>query len=372
MWRKQDDLQTMLLRSLEAYVAADYPIARVRASRSVDCGFDLDAWREMAALGWTGMLLAEDLGGAALGIGSALSLASGFGRSLLPEPLVAVAVIAATVLDRSDSETARELAAGVAAGNGLVTLAWQERVNQISFEPQSTFLHQNAGRLSLDGKKVFVPAWAPGTRVIVSASHGQGKALVLAHPSDVRSRRMADGTLTADLEFRDVAVAPGDILLSGPAADSVLELSLIRGLIAVCAQMEGLAAAALSATIDYMNKRVQFGQSLAEFQALRHRIVDLHTEIELSGASWRLAADRLEEGAPAARVSASAAKARCSQTAIEVTKTALQFHGAFGYTDEADVGLYLNSALRLSSWLGNPLPHRRHAFDLRAGAQEHA
>ena len=57
-----------------------------------------------------------------------------------------------------------------------------------------------------------------------------------------------------------------------------------------------------------------------------------------------------------------AAKARCSQIAQDMGRWAIQYHGAFGYTDEADVGLYVHAGLRWSTWLGNPVAHRRAAL----------
>lgn len=365
VWRTENDIALMLRQSIASYAAADYPRKRVRQSRQQECGFDRKAWSEMADLGWPGILLDEDSGGSNMDFRSALTLATGFGEHLLPEPFVASGVIAATVVQSGRSDRARQLAAELIGGERILTLAWQEAVNQTGCARTATLLREAGDTLVLTGRKVFVPGWISDARVIVTARHGEGIALVVAQPSSTRISRMSDGTATAELSFEDVAVAREDVLLEGKEASDALDLALTRGTIAVCAQLEGLAQAALAATIDYMNKRSQFGQTLSEFQALRHKIVELHMEVELSGASWRTAADRLEDGGvSAARVSASAAKARCSQTALDVTRTALQYHGAFGYTDEADVGLYLNAALRLSSWLGNPLPHRRRAYDL--------
>lgn len=373
MWRREDDVQKMLRESIDSFALAAYPPARVRASRSSETGFDIAAWKQMAELGWVGILLDEDVGGAGLKMGPALTLADGFGRHVLTEPFIATAVIAATILAHSRTGQAREIATRVASGDAVVTLAWQETVNQTGFAPGRTSLVTRNGAFCLTGSKVFVPGWTETTLTIVAAVHEGEAILMMARPSQAKVHKMADGTSTADLVFDNVELADGDILMRGASASLVLELALTRGTVALCAQLEGLAAAALDMTIAYMNERCQFGQALAEFQALRHRIVDLHAEVELAGASWRLAADLLEErGAHAARVSASAAKARSSQTALDVAKTALQYHGAFGYTDEADIGLYLNGALRLSSWLGNSLPHRRRAFELRREISNHA
>jgi alkylation response protein AidB-like acyl-CoA dehydrogenase len=93
-------------------------------------------------------------------------------------------------------------------------------------------------------------------------------------------------------------------------------------------------------------------------------MVDLYSEIELAAASWRRAAKAVEDGMTWG-VSLHAAKARCSQVAQDMGKWSIQYHGAFGYTDEADVGLYVHSALRWSTWLGNAVGHRREALNAR-------
>lgn len=329
----------------------------------------------MADLGWTGILLGEHVGGSNLGLLPALAASERFGRYLLPEPFVATAVIAATVLDGSAGR-AEALASSIATGESIVTLAWQEAINQLSFSPVSTTLVRDGGGLALTGHKLFVPAWTKETELVVSCLADGEQALVLVAPDaaglSVVEKRMADGSVTANLSFDRVPVSDDAVISTGVAAAEVLQRALLRGTIALCAQLEGLAAAALSRTIDYMNQRVQFNQPLAEFQALRHRIVNLYAEVELAGASWREAAALLEsEGTHKCRVAVSAAKARCSEAALEVAKTALQYHGAFGYTDESDVGLYLNSAMRLASWLGNPLAHRRNAFRLHRELTNH-
>ncbi len=70
----------------------------------------------------------------------------------------------------------------------------------------------------------------------------------------------------------------------------------------------------------------------------------------------------MEKGASRAIGPVSRAKARCSDMAMAVAKASIQYHGAFGYTEEADVGLYVNAALRLSAWLGNASEHRERAL----------
>lgn len=360
-WRVDSDLQQMLRESAQGWLGDKGGPAHFRAVRESGSGFDADAWRDMAELGWSGMLLPEAAGGSQLGLEPALTLAEELGQAIAPEPFVASAVIAATVLAASDTPRAMELARALAGGEGSVTLAWQERGGTIGLPAFETRL--TGGRLS--GRKVHVPAWHADSALLVAAMGDGGPVVMAVSPRPagvaITATAMTDATFGAAIAFDGVDVAAKDILLEGDAAVAALELALARGTVALSAQLEGLAGALWRRTADYIRQRVQFDQPLADFQALRHRMVDLYAAIELAGASWRAAARALERG-EADRVALHAAKARCSDAALDMGRWAIQYHGAFGFTDEADVGLYVHAALRWASWLGNAPAHRRAAL----------
>jgi alkylation response protein AidB-like acyl-CoA dehydrogenase len=360
-WRADTDIQQMLRESAQGHLTSAGGPAHFRTVREREGGFDPAAWKGMAALGWTGILLPESVGGSDLGMEPALTLAEELGRAVAPEPFVACAVMAATVLAAAPGESARTLAKALVTGEESVTLAWQERTGQVGLTQCETRL--SGGKLS--GHKLHVPAWHAAARLLVWAQGDDGDAIVAVDPAAsgiaCKSRRMADASFEADVAFDNVVVAPEAVILSGGDARKALTLAIARGTVALSAQMEGLAASLWQRTADYVKQRVQFDQPLADFQVLRHRLVDLYADIELSAASWRKAAGEVE-GGMVDGMALHAAKARCSQTALDMGRWAIQLHGAFGFTDEADVGLYVNSALRWSSWLGNAAAHRRLAL----------
>ncbi|MDR7156472.1 alkylation response protein AidB-like acyl-CoA dehydrogenase [Sphingobium xenophagum] len=360
-WRVDDELKQMLRDSARHYLEDAGGEGHFRKVRASGNGFDAQAWSQMGELGWTGILLPESAGGSDLGLDAALTLNEELGRAIAPEPFVASAVIAATVLAASDSEAATSLASDLVMGGRTVTLAWQERRGSIGIEPFGCTVKK--GRLS--GTKYLVPAWHDGTGLLVAAMrNGETVVLVVDPMADgltAHASRMTDGTFAADLSFDDVIIEDANVILTGEAADAALRKAYARGVVALCAQMEGLASQLWQITLGYMKQRSQFGSNLADFQALRHRMVDLYSEIELAGASWRRAA-MVVEGGDHTHSAIHAAKARCSYAAQEMGRWAIQYHGAFGYTDEAIVGLYLHSALRWSTWLGNAAAHRRAAL----------
>ena len=360
-WRLDDDLQQMLRDSARGHLGEVGGAAHVRAVRASPDGFDAGAWARMGELGWTGILLPESHGGTGLGQEPALTLAEELGRAISPEPFVASCVMAATVLAASAAPASVALAHELASGCRSVTLAWQEQRGTLGVPEFAARLSQGV----LNGNKVHVPGWHPDVALIVAAGGEHGPVIVRIDPVapglSVSPRRLTDGTFCADILFDGVAVADDAILLSGEAARDALAVAVARGTVALSAKLEGLAAELWRMTADYMRQRSQFGSHLIDFQALRHRMVDLYAEIELAGASWRAAAAAVGAG-DYSGVAVHAAKARCSQIAQDMGRWAIQYHGAFGFTEEADVGLYVHAGLCWSSWLGNPSAHRRAAL----------
>jgi alkylation response protein AidB-like acyl-CoA dehydrogenase len=122
--------------------------------------------------------------------------------------------------------------------------------------------------------------------------------------------------------------------------------------------------------LGYMRTRVQFGKPIGSFQALQHKAADLYVQQELTRAVLDEAIRKLDAGVPdveRAKV-ASRCKARASDAGLRITREAIQLHGAIGFTDEYDVGLYLKRALVLSGWLGNAGAHRRRFASLTSDA----
>jgi alkylation response protein AidB-like acyl-CoA dehydrogenase len=361
-WRTDDELQQMLRDSAVHYFGSAGGPDHFRKVRASTAGFDPAAWKQMGELGWTGILLPEAAGGSEMGLQCALTLAEEIGRTIAPEPFVASAVIAATVLAASDTPAAGALSQSLVAGTRSVTLAWQEQRNTIGVPAFATRFEGNR----LSGVKRFVPGWHADSALLVAGTDGAANILAVVDPTAagvaVQSARLTDGTFGAEMTFDEVVIKDDAIILRGDEADEALSLAIARGTIALSAQLEGLASALWNRTIDYMRQRAQFGSKLSDFQALRHRMVDLYSEIELAGASWRRAASALDEGRYW-DIALHAAKARSSQVAQDMGRWAIQYHGAFGYTDEADVGLYVHTAIRWSSWLGNAVSHRRKALE---------
>ena len=187
---------------------------------------------------------------------------------------------------------------------------------------------------------------------------------------EVSRRPLADGTSLGRLVLDNVSV-PASMTIATPGDGlSHLRQALDETLLLVCAELNGLSRIALEMTIEYLRTRVQFDKPIGSFQVLQHRTVDLFIQQELAIAvaeeALAAAANQTDERARSAE--ASRVKARCSDAALLITKEAIQLHGAIGFTDEHDIGMYLNRALVLSAWLGNGTMHRKRFAALRESA----
>jgi alkylation response protein AidB-like acyl-CoA dehydrogenase len=327
-----------LLRESAAAIVPPGDLKRIRALRFQDPGFDRAVWSDMCDMGWAALRLAEAHGGSGLGVQEYCALAEELGRGLVPEPFVS-AVTAASVL-RGDA------LADAISGRRVILPAWQERAGTLMTGDDTTI---DGGRVS--GRKLFIHQAAGADAFVVSGRNGLALVARDAPGVSLAIERTQDGgnfgTLTLDN-------APCTAL-SGDLPAAIEEAALATG-----AYLLGVMDRAFVITLDYMKTRVQFGRPIGSFQALQHRAADLKIQVALTRASIEDAAATLDSSRnPALRQAAvSRAKTRASDAAMLVTRQCIQLHGGIGYTDEADVGLFLRKAMVLANLFGSANLHR--------------
>jgi alkylation response protein AidB-like acyl-CoA dehydrogenase len=330
----------LIRRSAGGLAPRDGDRKRIRALRFKPPGFDPAVWRSMGDLGWIGLRVPDGMGGAGLGMAEFCALAEELGAALAPEPLVHGALSAALLAaaDRPD------LLAPLLAGECLVLTAWQERAASLK------------GHGSADAPRLFLPSAGGADFFLVPVRAGEALSLHL-QSKDAAAVDLAD---TQDGgQFGTLRPAPGEILIGD--LGEVLTDALDEAVLATAAQLLGVMDQAFNLTLDYLRTREQFGRPIGSFQVLKHRAVDLKIQIALTRASIEAAATALD--APQTprtqrHVAVSRAKARASEAAMLVTRQAIQLHGGIGYTDEADIGLYLRKAMVLANQFGSAALHR--------------
>jgi alkylation response protein AidB-like acyl-CoA dehydrogenase len=366
----------MLAESVADFVTRGTHLARVRKLRETPGEYDRALWRRMAELGWLGILIPERYGGLGLALSEMAIVAQGLARALVPEPLTAAAVLATTALVAGDNERLkREQLPRLVAGEILPALAWQEEAGVL--DPGAIRAHAAPfeGGYKLNGAKRFVAGAAQADAFLVSAMTGDGIALFWL-PRDAAGAALtlaplADGRSFGTLALTEALVPRSHVVAHGAAASAALARALDHACAIAAAELCGVMGRALEMSLDYLKTRVQFGKPIGSFQALQHRAVDLYIQQELSSAvldDTLAALDRDPDAAARAAI-ASRVKARCSDAALRIAREAIQLHGAIGFTDDYDAGLYLKRALVLAAWLGNAAQHRRRYARLTAEAR---
>lgn len=360
----------MLRESALDFVQRNADMKTYRARRETQPGYAPGHARQMADMSWFAILVPEAQGGLGLGFGELAVVLQELGKGLLAEPLAAACALAGRVIALAPpTDLTQDLLAGLADGSRLPALAWQEGVgsidaNTITTRAQPDGANGNAVRLC--GNKRFVAGAAAAAGFVVAARAEQGIGLYWV-PADsaglqIANEWRADGTPSGLLTFDNVLVpASQGIAAPGEQTQAILERAVDEAAILAGAEMLGVIEAGLAMTLAYMRTRVQFGKAIGSFQALQHKASDLYVQQELTRAvlAEAVAALGQELDATDRALIASRCKARCSDAGLRVTRELIQLHGAIGFTDEYDVGLYLKRALVLSAWLGNASAHRR-------------
>lgn len=368
------DHRRLLADSVDDYIARGTDIARVRRLRGSREEHDRAAWTRMAELGWLGILVPEQHGGLGLGLTEMAIVCRGLARALAPEPLTAAAVLAATALGAGGNEALkREHLPRIAAGELLPALAWQEEAGGLDPGGARCVAAPFEGGFKVSGTKRYVAGSAQADAFIVSARTG-GELVLLWLPRETPGARLeletlADGRAFGTLALEDALAPPGHVVAKGKEAAAALAVAFDHANAIAAAELAGVMDRALEMTLDYLKTRVQFGKAIGSFQALQHRAVDLHIHREVAGAVLDESLAALDRGPePGARAAiASRLKARCADAALKVTRESIQMHGAIGFTDEFDAGLYLKRAMTLAAWLGGATWHRRRYAALTGG-----
>jgi alkylation response protein AidB-like acyl-CoA dehydrogenase len=358
--------RALLADSVADYCARGTDIARVRRLRGSAAEYDRAAWTKMAELGWLGILVPEPYGGLGLGLTEMAIVARGLARALAPEPLTAAAVLATTALVAGQNETLkREQLPRLVSGATLPALAWQEQAGELdpcAIECSATPFE---GGYKLNGTKRFIAGSAQADAFLVTAQSDGGIVLLwlprATAGTGLELEPLADGRWFGALRLRDALATRAQIVAGGAAAAAALARAFDHASAIAAAELAGVMDRALEMSLDYLKTRVQFGKPIGAFQALQHRAVDLYLHKELAGAVLDEALALLDRDPDAGTRAALASriKARCADAALRVTRETIQLHGAIGFTDEYDAGLYLKRALTLAAWLGQPIWHRR-------------
>jgi alkylation response protein AidB-like acyl-CoA dehydrogenase len=306
--------------------------AHIPAVARAVAGGDLSAgqavWKQLAEVGVPALLVPAQWGGLDADCGDMVTAFEELGHHAVPGPLVESMVVAPALLSSlapKNPDVAEHRLPGVAAGERVTTVA-----------------HPLCPR-------VVGAGWADD----VLSVHDDELRVVPG--SSLRPQRSVDPSRQLDVINDDGA---GEVLAIGPEVGAAAAHAVEAGTLAVSAQLLGAARSLLEVSTEYAGQRVQFGRRIGEFQAVKHHLADVAVAVEFTRPLVHGAAVALDRGSPDAVRDVSAAKVAASRTADRAARTALQVHGAVGYTQEHDLSVWLLFVRALVNAWGTASEHR--------------
>ena len=300
-------------------------------------------------------------------------IAEALGHALVVEPYVDTAVVAAGLLVRAGGERAEALLRLLAEGEAVVVLAAGEAESGDRWQDVATSAHRDGADWVLTGSKTMAVSAPLASHLLITARTAGGLSLFLVEMGagstgmEMHAYRTVDDRRAADLVFTELRL-PADALLGeeGKAWPSLTH-ARDEGATAVCAEAVGGMRKVLADTVEYCRQRQQFGQPIGSFQALQHRMVDMHMELEQSVAAVYLAVLNLGADAPIRARAVSAAKATIGRAARFVGQNAVQLHGGMGMTEELAIGHYFKRLTAVQYEFGSTDDHVTRYAELTRG-----
>jgi alkylation response protein AidB-like acyl-CoA dehydrogenase len=359
------ETQTMLHDTARAFLADRHDFAARQARLRGGDVHDRAFWRELAALGLTGVEIDPAYGGSGLAFEDLAVVLERLGEALVFEPFVPSVVVAGGLISALGSaDQQRSWLPAMAGGTMVAALAHGERAARQDVAYVVTRATPDGANWRLNGAKAV--AWGADTAdlLLVSARTAgapgdrDGVALFALSKETpgltVRGYRLYDGSGAADLSLDGVLVS-ADARLGGEAGVlPAIERAYDRGAAAVSAEAIGAMQSLRDLTLDHLKTRRQFGHPIGQFQVLQHRMVDLHMAVEIARSMALLAVAAIDgETGPARSAKISAAKAAVGDAAREVGQAAVQMHGGIALTDDYSAGHYFKRLTMIERQFGS-------------------
>ncbi|WP_313358212.1 acyl-CoA dehydrogenase family protein [Microbacterium sp.] len=326
--------------------------------------FDADLWRLLCEeIGVAGMAVPEEFGGAGYTLRESQLLLEELGHSLSPSPyLGSVAIAAQAILASGDADAAERLLPGIVEGSSSAALAWADAAGRLAPEQVDVRAVQDGDTWTLSGTCGFVLDGMPADVIIAIAQTDAGPRLFEIVDADAVTRREIE-TMDLTLRLAEFTFDGTPARALGDADPAVLDQVRALALAAVSAVQVGTAARALEMTVEYALQRVQFGRQIGSFQAIKHRLADMHVQAEVARTASRAASAALADTAADRLELAAIAKVTCSEALSHIAAETIQLHGGIAITWEHDAHLIFKRAHALGQLFGSPREERARAED---------
>jgi alkylation response protein AidB-like acyl-CoA dehydrogenase len=361
------DEQAMLLDSAKSFCGDKSDITAVRSLLKSDSGHNPDVWRDMVALGWTGIAIPEQYGGFAMGLGSTIPVVESMGRHLLGTALI-TSTLAAQAILRGGSEAQRQTWLPKIVEGTVGTMAlldnedWGGKLCGVSATTS------NNGIL-LSGKKLLVADASVADFFVVSINHNGSLTLAIVEALQLEANAISPNTLidetkrAATVDFSGITISPDALL---PHSEQALIDVRLIGALLTAAEATGTSAAALDCIVSYLTSRIQFGRLIGSYQSLKHPTVEILLQMDSSRSLIYHAATLLNDQAldRDTEIACRMAKAQATETLLFAGDRAVQFHGGMGFTYDCDAMLYIRRGQWAQHQYGDAQHHRLHLAGL--------
>jgi len=326
--------QLLLQRTVREFLEGECTAEHVRSLWDTPTGRSPDFWAKFAEIGVPGLLVPEVHGGLGMDEIDFVLLLEEAGRAALPEPVIETALVGASLIAASgDPALCERWLPAVASGEAILAVGH-------AVSPFVSDAHIAALLLMQHGDEVH--------RV------DPKDAQLTQQPCNDPSRRLFS-----------VAWAPTDAtcLARGGEGRALWSAALDRGALGCAAEQLGVADRLIEMAVDYACQRKQFGVAIGSFQAIKHMLANRKVQLEYARSVVYRAAHSISRSAPSRSVDVSSAKVAASAAAVAAAKTALQVHGAIGYTWEQDLHVWMRRAWSLDLAWGDNAWHRARVAD---------
>jgi len=343
--------QKILKTSSRDFLEAKYPDSLVREMMKDETGYPVELWHEMAELGWTGLVMPEEYGGAGGSILDLGILLEEMGRACMLSPFFPSAVCGGlTLLDGGNQQQKQSLLPEIAAGEKIVTLALTESPGGFDASAVTLKASKSGSGYVIEGTKLPVPYAHVSDYIICPARTGEGAeeiTLFLVNADQPEITRTPLKSITEEKQFRvdfdKVKASDSDIVGSVGGGNTVLQSVLPKITVSKCMEMIGGAQKVLEMTVDYSKERIQFGHPIGSFQAVQHHCANMVILVDSAKFLIYKAAWMVSEGLPCVTEIA-AAKAFVSEAYRQVTFLGHQVHGSIAFQELHPLYLYFKRA----------------------------
>jgi alkylation response protein AidB-like acyl-CoA dehydrogenase len=364
--------QELFVETTRRFLETESPLTKVRDLATDEIGFDRAYWRRGAELGWTALLVPEELGGGTIGGAGLLDLvlvAEEVGRLVAPGPLLPVNVVASAIARAGAPGPQAEVLGGLVSGDLVATWAFAEQGATWDAGGVQLMATQAGDGWVLNGAKTFVQDAAAADWLLVTARTGDGLTQMLV-PKD------AGGVTVTPLVSLDMVRRFGEVTFSGTAVPAAFVVGTVgdaapdverQTQIALAiqnAETVGATSRVFEFTLEYCNDRVSFGRPIGSYQAVKHRLADMKMWLEACQGTATASARAVQAEADDAAELTSVAKAYIADRCPAIIQDGVQLHGGIGVTWEADLHLYLRRVTQNAALYGSVRQHRERLASL--------